>query len=152
MKLLDAESDAVKVPANRIVRLNLSQNSSSDNSSGREAFETEWAPTIPIDQIHPSEKGIQKLIPKKRLSFSPNPKTKSDKASKTSSKPSNQGNPLIGRWGEAFALKEILSHYEKKYNSNFVQAPEGNYQLMKEGTVEIEDQMVKSILRVWSAL
>jgi len=43
----------------------------------------------------------------------------------------------LGKWGEAFAFKELLSHYEKKHSSSFVQTPEGNYQMTRKGVIEI---------------
>ncbi|MCB9092857.1 MAG: DUF3883 domain-containing protein [Halobacteriovoraceae bacterium] len=99
--------------------------------------ETPWAPTIPVSNIQPSQKGIQKLKSNRKEPISPIGKADKAKCPKSPSKPSGQGNPEMGKWGEAFALKELLSYYEKKHGTNFQETSTGSYHLTQKGVVEI---------------
>lgn len=134
-----SSSSSIENIASRFAHLDINQNASSKDLPENEAFKAEWSPTIPIDEIRLSKRGIQKLKSKKRAPQPSNSKLNSQKNAKNSMKPSHQGqgSPALGKWGEAFALSELLSHYEKKYNSKFQQSFEGSYQMTQKGVIEI---------------
>lgn len=98
---------------------------------------TEWNPTVPIKDISlPDQFKIQKSNIQKEV------KAESSSSS-TARGPSFQSGPVgdtlsdnakseIGRWGEAFALKALVYHYESKYQVKATEVSSAHYQLVAE--------------------